>query len=164
MLQNSKASQSQVAEMGVGVNPDEILNLVDHIETNYGQNRLAGEGAEDKILKGIPVFPGAAEGYAVVIQTIDDLRRIKPDSILICPRMSPDYTIAFQTVRGIVSEQGGITSTAASVARENGLPAVTGVQSARHMISDGDLVELDGTKGVVQINAKAVDFRATKLI
>ena len=69
--------------------------------------------------------------------------------------MSPVYSVAFQTVRGIISEQGGILSTAATIARGKGLPAVTGVQQARQIISDGDLIRIDGTKGIVQIKAKA---------
>ena len=156
MLQNLNANQSHAKEMGVGVHPGEILNLIDHIEVKYDQNRLADKKVEEEFMNGVPVAPGVAEGYAVIIQSLEDLRRINADSILICPRMSPVYTVAFQTVRGIISEQGGILSTAATIARGKSLPAVTGLRSARQIISDGDLIRIDGTKGIVQIKAKAL--------
>jgi len=69
------------------------------------------------------------------------------------------YSIFLQKAdTGIISEQGGIISTTATVARENGLPAVTGVRSARQIISDGDLIRIDGTKGGVQILKKALEY------
>jgi len=157
MFQNLNAYKSHATELGVGVHPDDILSLIDHIEGKYVQNRLADEKAEEKLMNGVSVAPGVAVGYAVVIQIPEDLHRINPDSILICPRMSPVYSIAFQTVRGIISEQGGILSTAAAAARENDLPAVTGVRSVRQIISDGDLIRIDGTKGEVQILKKALE-------
>ena len=141
--------------MGVGGQPDEILSHIDHIDGKYGQNRIE-DGNYEGLVNGVPVAPGVAEGYAVVIQTPEDLHRIAADSIIICPRMSPVYSVAFQTVRGIISEQGGILSTAATIARGKGLPAVTGLRSARQIISDGDLIRIDGTKGIVQIKAKAL--------
>lgn len=151
MLQNLTANQSHVAEMGVGGYPEEILSLIDHIEGKYRRNRLADKKVEE-FMDGIPVAPGVAEGNALVIQTAEDMRRVTPDSILICSRMSPVYSVVFQTIRGVISEKGGITSTAATIARENNLPAVTGVRSARKMISDGDKIRIDGAKGCVQIS------------
>jgi pyruvate,water dikinase len=68
--------------------------------------------------------------------------------------MSPVYSIAFHVVRGIISERGGIMSTAATVARENGLPVVTSVRSAQRIISDGDFIKINGTDGSVQIVLK----------
>ena len=152
MLQNLNANQSHATEMGVGAHPEEILSLIDHIEGKFSQNRFGDKKVEEEFMAGVPVAPGVAEGYALVIKTAEDLQRVTPDSILICPSMSPVYSIAFNTVRGVISEQGGITSTAATVARENSLPAVTGVRSARKMISDGDKIRIDGTKGCVKIN------------
>ena len=151
MLQNLKAYKSHATEMGVGVHPDEILSLIDHIEGKFDQKDPGDQKAKEKLINGVSVSPGTAAGYAIVIKSPGDLKRVNPNSILVCPRMSPVYSIAFQTVRGIISEQGGILSTAAAAARDYGLPAVTGVRSARQKISDGDLIRINGTKGCVQI-------------
>ena len=151
MLQNLNDQQSHITKTGSGTHPDKILNLIDHTERKYGQNHRTEGNADEKLIHGMPAATGVAVGYALVVETPEDLQRINPDTILICPRMSPVYSIAFQTVRGIISEHGGICSTAATLAREKGLPAVTGVKSARRIISDGDLIRMDGSNGSVQI-------------
>jgi len=141
-------------ELGVGANQDEILSLIDQSVDRYGRTSLVDERSNRHLIKGVPVSSGVAVGQAVVIQSHEDLQRIRPDSILICSRMSPVYSIAFHVVRGIISERGGILSTTATVARENGLPVVTGARSAQRIISDGDLIKIDGTDGSVQIFLK----------
>ena len=135
----------------VGANPDEILSLTDQIVDRCGRKPLEKEVCDKYLIKGTPVAPGVAVGQAIVIQSLEDLQRIRSDSILICSRMSPVYSIAFHVVRGIISERGGIMSTAATVARENGLPVVTRVRSAQRIISDGDVIKINGTDGSVQI-------------
>jgi len=115
---------------------------------------MNGSGLQSRMRRGVPVAPGVAVGQAIVIQSLEDLQRIRSDSILICSRMSPVYSIAFHVVRGIISERGGIMSTAATVARENGLPVVTRVRSAQRIISDGDFIKINGTDGSVQIVLK----------
>ncbi len=152
MIQNQNYYQKNWME--VGVQPNEILNLIEHIEGIYGGNKpLYGKIKED-LIKGVPVAPGVAVGTAVVIDTPEDLQRVSTDTILVCPRMSSSYSIAFHMVQGIISERGGAMSTVATVARENALPAVTGVQSACEIITDGDIIEIEGSNGHVHIISK----------
>jgi phosphohistidine swiveling domain-containing protein len=141
-------------ELGEGANPDEILSLIDQSVDHYSRTSLVDGRSNRYLIKGAPVSSGVAVGQAVVVQSPEDLQRIRPDSILICSRMAPVYSIAFPVVRGIISERSGIMSTAATVARENGLPVVTRVRSARRIISDGDLIKINGTDGSVQIVSK----------
>jgi pyruvate,water dikinase len=145
------------SDLGVGVNPDEKLGLIDQIVGRYGLAPLADGRSDSCLIKGIPVAPGVAVGRAVVIQSTEDLKRIRPNVIPICSRMRPVYSIVLQVARGIISERGGILSTAATIAREYGLPAVTGVRSAQLIISDGDLIKIDGTDGSVQILVESVN-------
>jgi phosphohistidine swiveling domain-containing protein len=156
MLQNLDTHKSQVIKKVLKMQPDESLNLMDHIEGKFSQHHLVDKQSKKKLIKAVPVAPGVAMGCALVVKNPKDLQRINPESILICSRMSPVYSIVFQKVQGIISEKGGICSTAATVAREYGLPAVTGAHSAREMISDGDLIRIDGCNGTVQIKAKAL--------
>jgi pyruvate,water dikinase len=138
----------------VGVSQNEIHSLIDQILRRYGLKPLDKEVCDKYLIKGTPICPGVAVGTAVVIQRHEDLKRVKPDSILICSRMSPAYSTVFHMVGGVISERGGIMSTTATVARENGLPVLTGVRSAQRAISDGDLVRINGTDGSVQILLK----------
>ena len=55
----------------------------------------------------------------------------------------------------IVTDEGGITSHAAIVAREVGIPCVIGAKIATKALKDGDLVEVDADKGIVRIIKKA---------
>ena len=154
MLQNLNFHRNLRPEPEVGANPDEILSLTDQIGDRCGRKPLADGRSIRHLIRGVPVAPGVAVGQAIVIQSLEDLQRIRSDSILICSRMSPVYSIAFHVVRGIISERGGIMSTAATVARENGLPVVTRVRSAQRIISDGDFIKINGTDGSVQIVLK----------
>jgi pyruvate,water dikinase len=143
-------------DLGVGVDPDERLSLMDQIVGRYGIAPLADGRSDSCLIKGIPVAPGVAVGRAVVIQSTEDLKRIRPNSILICSRMCPVYSIAFKMVRGIISERGGIMSTATTIAREYGLPVISGVRSAQMIIFEGDSIKIDGTDGSVQIFVEAL--------
>ena len=154
MLQKPNYRQNHRMDLGLGVYPDKILGNIDNTVCQCERDRFVDRRAERYLIKGVPAAPGVAVGSAVVIQTPEDLQRVRPDSILICSRMSPEYSIAFSMVRGIISERGGTMSASTTIARENGLPVLTGVQSARHIICDGDLVRIDGKEGHVHIILK----------
>ncbi len=70
------------------------------------------------------------------------------------------WTPLFSVVAAIVTEVGGVASHAAGVAREYGLPAVTGASRATELIEDGAIVEVDGGAGVVRILSPAQPRRA----
>jgi pyruvate,water dikinase len=62
---------------------------------------------------------------------------------------TPDWMPYLQRVRALVTDQGGALSHAAIVAREIGLPCVTGCQNATSTIRTGDRVEVNGDLGIV---------------
>jgi hypothetical protein len=82
----------------MGVSSDEIFSLIDQILGRYGLKPLEKEGCDKYLIKGTPVSPGVAVGTAVVIQRREDLKRVIPDSILICSRMSPAHSTVFHAV------------------------------------------------------------------
>ena len=63
---------------------------------------------------------------------------------------TPDFVPAMKKAAAIVTEQGGITSHAAIVSRELGVPCVIGTKIATRVLKDGDLVEVDANKGIVR--------------
>lgn len=67
----------------------------------------------------------------------------------------PDVVPAMKMAAAIVTEQGGITSHAAIVSRELGVPCVIGTKIATQVLKDGDTVEVDATKGVVKVLKRA---------
>lgn len=95
--------------------------------------------------------PGVAEGVARVIMTENRLGELQPGEILVAPGTSSQWTPAFEIIKGIVTDGGGALSHAVIVAREYGIPAVTGCQEATRKIKTGDTVKVDGDLGIVLI-------------
>jgi len=102
-------------------------------------------------LYGAASSPGVAEGIARVIVTEDKLAELQPGEILVAPGTSAPWTPAFEIIKGVITDGGGALSHAVIVAREYGIPAVTGCLEATKKIKTGDRVRVDGDLGVVHI-------------
>ncbi len=92
--------------------------------------------------------PGKAKGRLVMVK---DLKEGAGDFILYTSLLTPDLLSYFNSIKGIVSEKGSALSHLAILAREKGLPVVTGVGLENGQIKIGDLIELDGSKGTVDL-------------
>ena len=62
----------------------------------------------------------------------------------------PEYLPLMKKASAIVTDEGGITCHAAIVSRELGKPCVIGTKVATSTFHDGDVVEVDATKGTVK--------------
>lgn len=99
---------------------------------------------------GLPVSSGVIEGRAHVIFRMEDADLEKGD-ILVTPFTDPSWTPLFVSVKGLVTEVGGLMTHGAVIAREYGLPAVVGVENATKLIKDGQRIRVHGTEGYVEI-------------
>lgn len=102
-------------------------------------------------LYGAASSPGVVEGIARVIMTEDKLAEIQPGEILVAPATSAPWTPAFEIIKGVITDGGGALCHAVIVAREYGIPAITGCLEATKKIKTGDRVKVDGNLGVVYI-------------
>ena len=100
---------------------------------------------------GIGVSTGIATGKARVLLTPSDVNPSDRDYILVCPSTDPAWTPLFLHAAGLVMERGGILSHGAVVAREYGVPAVANVPNATRHIIDGQMLQVDGSQGIVSI-------------
>jgi rifampicin phosphotransferase len=98
---------------------------------------------------GIGVSSGVASGRARIITDPSDPRGIEPGEILVAPLTDPAWTPLFLAAAAVVVDVGALQSHAAIVARELGVPAVVSVEGASQQIRDGDLLHVDGDRGVV---------------
>lgn len=105
-------------------------------------------------LYGAASAPGVVEGVARIIMTEDRLADLKPGEILVAPGTSAPWTPAFELIQGLITDGGGALCHAVIVAREYGLPAVTGCVEATKKIKTGDRVKVDGNLGVVYLVGK----------
>lgn len=102
-------------------------------------------------LRGTGASVGSARGIARVALSPDDFHRIRPGDIIVCPSSNPSWVPVFAIAAGLVTNTGGVVSHAAVVAREFGLPAVVGVTDATELITDGQVIEIDGRSGIVRL-------------
>jgi phosphoenolpyruvate synthase/pyruvate phosphate dikinase len=103
-------------------------------------------------LVGLPVSAGTVEGRARVILHMAEAD-LEPGDILVTAYTDPSWTPLFVTIKGLVTEVGGVMTHGAVIAREYGLPAVVGVEHATRLIQDGQQIRLHGTDGYVEILA-----------
>ncbi|MCJ7683601.1 MAG: PEP-utilizing enzyme [Desulfobacteraceae bacterium] len=102
-------------------------------------------------LTGQPAGPGLGEGPARVIFKASDLTEFQSGEILVCDAVDPAITFVVPLCGGIVERRGGMLIHGAIIAREYGLPCVTGVPDATTLIKTGDRVTVDGYLGIVII-------------
>jgi pyruvate, water dikinase len=110
----------------------------------------AGDGAE-RFLTGHAASAGVAEGFARVIVDAKGIGGVRRGEILVAPETAPAWLPAFDRVSAIVTDHGGMTSHAAIVCREYGLPAVTGTETGTAEIVTGQWLRVDGAAGLVVI-------------
>jgi len=94
---------------------------------------------------------GVARGIVRIVDVIADMDKVKPGDILVAISTQPDLVPAMKKAAAFVTNQGGVTSHAAIVAREMNKPCVIGTKIATKVLKDGMEVEVDATKGIVRI-------------
>ncbi len=99
---------------------------------------------------GLPVSAGVIEGRARVIPSLEDAE-LEDGDILVTVFTDPSWTPLFVSIKGLVTEVGGLMTHGAVIAREYGLPAVVGVENATKLIKDGERIRVHGTEGYVEI-------------
>jgi pyruvate,water dikinase len=81
--------------------------------------------------------------------------------VLVAPMTSPDWMPVLRRAAALVTDEGGTTCHAAIVSRELGIPAVVGSRTATHVLTDGQVVTVDGRRGIVVEGAAPVTPAAT---
>ena len=102
-------------------------------------------------LNGHAGSPGKIQGPAKVVRSLAEAEKLQQGDILVTGTTSPPWTPLFATAGAIVTDTGGILSHCAVVAREYRIPAVVGTGAATKIISDGQVLEVDGDNGTVRI-------------
>ncbi len=111
--------------------------------------------ASDAVATGTPAGSGTATGVARIIRDAADFERLGHGEILVCPYTNPAWTPLFRRAAAVVVDTGSVASHAAIVAREYGIPAVMGTGNGTAVISDGEQVTVDGTRGRITRAARA---------
>jgi pyruvate,water dikinase len=137
--------------------PDKRMLLVGDNFKKLFKEIINNKSVIDKKIKGLAVMKGVIKARAEVIlhnkrSITKKLKFLRKGDILITDMTSPDDAIMVsKKAGGIITDEGGITSHAAIIAREFKIPCVVGTKIATQIIKTGDLVEIDGNTGVVSI-------------
>ena len=106
-------------------------------------------------LQGTSASRGTAQGKVVIVKGVKDLLNVNKGDILVAVTTHPDYVPAMQKANAIITDEGGVTSHAAIISREIGIPCVVGTKNATKTLQNGDMIEVDGNNGIVKILKKA---------
>jgi len=112
-----------------------------------------GEKKEENIkdFRVLTASLGKVRGRVRIIKSVDEVYKVQKGDILVAVMTRPDYVPAMKKAAAIVTNEGGVTSHAAIVSRELGIPCVIGTKIATEVLHDGDLVEVDANHGKVTI-------------
>jgi pyruvate,water dikinase len=160
-----KAAGEWNAIPALGVPPEEVAEpftiMLWGVTTDKVKEWLKGmgEGAvtpEDiSEIKGFASSAGVVEGKARVLKLLKEIVDLQPGEILVSPSTNPSWAPVFTKIKAAVTDIGGLTSHAAIVCREYGVPSVTGTGVATSVIKTGDTIKVDGDTGVVTLVERA---------
>ncbi|WP_283403421.1 phosphoenolpyruvate synthase [Halorubrum sp. DM2] len=104
----------------------------------------------DLLVDGLGASPGAVSGTVRIVRKLDQLDQVQEGDVMVTEMTMPDMVPAMKRAAGIVTDEGGMTSHAAIISRELGVPAVVGTGNGTRVLEDGQHVTLDGDKGTVR--------------
>lgn len=126
--------------------PPRVITSDGEIVTGeYKRGNLPAEA-----IVGLPVSSGVIEGRARVILKMEEAN-LDDGDILVTSFTDPSWTPLFVSIKGLVTEVGGLMTHGAVIAREYGLPAIVGVENATKRIKDGQRIRVHGTEGFMEI-------------
>jgi phosphohistidine swiveling domain-containing protein len=109
------------------------------------------EEHEGDLLRGLAASQGTYEGPARRVSGPSEFGRIVQGDVLVTESTSEAFNILLPLLGAIVTDNGGLLSHSAIVAREYGIPGVVGTRDATERIQDGTRLRVDGTAGEVTV-------------
>lgn len=128
------------------LNPPRVITS----DGEIGAGKYNREHLPAGAIAGLAVSSGLIEGRARVILKMENAT-LEDGDILVTTFTDPSWTPLFVSIKGLVTEVGGLMTHGAVIAREYGLPAVVGVEHATRLIKDGQRIRVNGTDGYVEI-------------
>ena len=122
----------------------------------------ADDDGDDHLLSGLGASPGITSGAVRIVTKLDHLDQVSEGDVIVTEMTMPDMVPAMKRAAAIVTDEGGMTSHAAIISRELGVPAVVGCGGATHTLEDGQIVTVDGEMGTVRKGAVDTDEPAVE--
>ena len=115
----------------------------------FRSSAKVGTSLEGDTRKGLGCCPGVVRGK---VRVVTDPRgaRLQPGEVLVAERTDPGWIMLFPAALGLLVERGSLLSHSAIVSREMGIPAIVSLAGVTTWLKTGDVVEFDGSTGVVK--------------
>jgi pyruvate,water dikinase len=129
------------------------------ISDDAGEGHEGGDDRSDDsaLVSGLGASPGSASGAVRIIEKLDQLDKVKQGDVVVTEMTTPDMVPAMKRASALITDEGGMTSHAAIISRELGVPAVIGSETATETLTDGQNVTVDGNRGVVFRGDRSLD-------
>ena len=101
------------------------------------------------LLSGDKASPGIASGPVKIVPEASQIDKVKSGDVLVAEMTTPDFVPAMKRAVAIVTNRGGRTAHAAIVSRELGIPCVVGVEQATTILTNGQVITVDGSQGKI---------------
>jgi len=151
-IKSEKKLQKKVLENRKKYNSELKRKSVPRVVTSTGETLFYSiSQTEYNETSGIPVSVGIYEGRIRILKTPKDRYKLKKGDVLVTKSTNPTWTPLFLEIGALITEIGGSMSHGAVVAREYGIPAVSGVSNAMNKYKDGQLVRINGETGEVEL-------------
>ena len=127
------------------------LLLEQEEETSETSATHSGPTQRPRQIRGQPAGRGLYTGRVRVLRSAKDIPNFQEGEILVCDAVDPNMTFLIPLAGAIVERRGGMLIHGAIIAREYGIPCVTGVPKAAEVLSTGDRLTVDGYTGIVTL-------------
>jgi len=158
VVKEAKSRVERIEHLGTGkAEFDDLKSAIQDLDDVTSNRKLSlqkntnGITVNPRQLVGQPAGPGLSKGMARVVRQHLDLQDFKHSEILVCDAVDPNATFVIPLAAGVVERRGGMLIHGAIIAREYGLPCVTGIPDATSLIHTGDEISVDGFLGIVTI-------------
>lgn len=142
-------------EMIVAVESKNEKVILSGGEANFFYNQLQEDVGKVITFSGIVAQVGKAQGKVKIVLKNEDVGKVSEGDILVSSMTRPEMTPAMKKAAAFITDEGGITSHAAIIARELKRPCIIGTKIATKVLHDGDEVEVNADENIVNIIRKA---------
>jgi phosphohistidine swiveling domain-containing protein len=143
-LEIASARRKQWVQFAAAPNPPVFLSGEEEFDLAERTQRLNGLG----------ISTGSHSGRARIVSSPEEAANFKPGDILVATATDPGWTPLFLVAGAVVLELGSMLSHGAVLAREYGIPAVVNVPDLFSHVVDGQIITVDGTRGVVWLDPR----------
>ncbi len=159
LLENKEPDKpwfNEVINFSIGKLDDEgIYHFVIGTEAKDTYNKLIQESSDDSNIKinklqGYIACKGYHKGEVRVITDAKMINELKQGEILVTHMTSPDFVVGMKKAGAIITDEGGITSHAAIISRELGIPCIISTKHATKILKTGDIIEVDANRGAIK--------------